>query len=202
METTTKLIDLTLLIWKVLLCIACKLLEFDIVLIDCHRTVLQITEFLTHFRKETGRNMMSFEIPSEVCPSDDSISHRIFVLLPPLSCLVFELERSKLDIVLRTDIAALEVFVDVHQPIVRIQRLGARTERPWLVTEKLTESGKLWLMLELPLSLSLPLISLICLETLHELDHHLSIGIGSSHKRTPSLRRRRWGWWAVLFTIS
>lgn len=171
-------------------------------LIDCQGPLLQVSKLLMHFCKETGRNVMSSEVTIEVGPSDDSTSLRILVLLPPLSCLVIELEKSELDIVLRMDVAALEVFVDINQPVIRIQRLGARTEGLWLVTEELTKSSKLWLMLELPLALSLLVISLICLETLHELGHHMSIGIGRSHKRTPSSRRQRWGGWMVLFTIS
>lgn len=87
---------------------------------------------------------MSSEVTTEVGPSDEPTSLRILVLLPPFSCLILELERSELDIVLWTDIAALEVFVDVNQPVIRVQMLGARTEGLRLVTEELTESGKLW----------------------------------------------------------
>ena len=92
-------------------------MELDVVLIHRHAALLQIVELLTHALGNTSWNMMSSKIPAEVGPADHSTPSRVFVLLPPISCLVLELEGSELDTVLRSDITALKMFVDVHEPI-------------------------------------------------------------------------------------
>ena len=57
----------------------------------------------------------------------------------PLCSLVFELERSKLDKVLRPDVATLKMFADIHEPIVSVCGLDTVTERLRLVCEELVE---------------------------------------------------------------
>ena len=111
----------------------------------------------------------------------------------PLSSLVFELERRKLDKVLRPDVAALEMFADIHEPIIGVCGLGTEAERLWLICEELVEGS------EVRLIVALALISLIALSLgafLQELQNHLSIGVGGCHDSLPCLRRRRW-WWRV-----
>jgi hypothetical protein len=97
--------------------------------------------------------------------------------LIPLSSLVFELERSKLDKVLRPDIAALEMFADIHEPIIRICGLDTVTTGIRLVCEELVEGSKLSLIV------AMALISLVAL--LQELHEHLRVGVGSGHHSLP-----------------
>ena len=75
---------------------------------------------------------MSFEVSAEIIPGNHTTSSGISVLLIPLSSLVFELERSKLDKVLRPDVATLKMFVDIHEPIISVCGLDTVTE-DWLV---------------------------------------------------------------------
>lgn len=63
------------------------------------------------------------EIPAEITPADNLTLSGVFVLLPPFCRLILELESSELHIVLRPDIAALKMLVDISQPIIRIMGL-------------------------------------------------------------------------------
>ena len=97
----------------------------------------------------------------------------------PLPSLVFELERSKLDKVLRPDVAALKMFADIHEPIISVCGLDTVTEGLWLVCEELVEGSKLRLIVALALIylVALPLVAL-----LQELQKHLSVGVGGCHE--------------------
>ena len=99
---------------------ASKFLKLNVVLIHRHVSLLEIAEFLTLALNNTLWNVVRFEVPTEVSPSDHTASSGIFVLLIPISSLVLELERSELDIVLRPDIATFKMLVYVHEPIIRI----------------------------------------------------------------------------------
>ena len=133
---------------------------------------------------------MSFEIPAEISLGNHSTSFGIFVLLIPISSLVLELKGSKLDIILRSDIATLKMLVDVHEPIVSVHGLDASTERLWLICEELVEGSKLRLIVDVALAL-VPLVALTLISLLHELNQHLSVGVGGHHQSLPCLRRRR-----------
>ena len=129
--------------------------------------------------------MVSFEVLTEFIPGNHTTSCGIFVLLIPLCSLVFELERSKLDKVLRHDVAALKMFADIHEPIISVCGLDTVTEGPWLVCEELVEGSKLILIVSMAL---IPLVTL-----LQDLQKHLRVGVGGGHHSLPCLRR--WRWW-------
>ena len=157
---------------------ASKFLKLDVVLIHRHVALLEIAELLTLALNNTLWNVVRFEVPTEVSPSDHTTSSGIFVLLKPISSLVLELERSELDIVLRPDIATFKMLVDVHEPIIGIRGLGTVAERLGLICEKLVEGS------EVRLIVALTLIALIALPLgafLQELQNHLSIGVGGCH---------------------
>src|SRR6266496_2880244 len=111
--------------------------------------------------------MMNSKIPTEISPGNHSTPSGISVLLPPFCCLVLELERSKLDIILRSDIATLKMLVDVHEPIVSVHGLDASTERLWLICEELVEGSKMRLIVVIALAL-VPLVALTMIPLLHE----------------------------------
>ena len=117
-EATSELIDHALFIRNVLFSEASKFLKLDVVLIHRHVSLLEIAELLTLALNNTLWNVVRFEVPTEVSPSDHTTSSGIFVLLIPISSLVLELKRSELDIVLRPDIAAFKMLVDIHEPII------------------------------------------------------------------------------------
>ena len=125
-------------------------------------------------------------------------SSGIFVLLIPLSSLVFELERSKLDKVLRPGIATLKMFADIHEPIVSVRGLDTVTERLRLVCEELVEGSKLRLIVALAL---ISLVALHLVALLQELQKHLSVGVGGCHDGLPCLWRWRWWQRVRLFPI-
>ena len=104
----------------------------------------------------------------------------------PLSSLVLELKRSKLDKVLRPDIATFKMFADIHEPVVGVCGLDTVAEGLGLVCEELVEGSKLRLIVALALIslVALPLVSL-----LQELQKHLSVGVGGSRDNLPCLRR-------------
>ena len=113
-ETTPELIYHALLIRDVLLSKAGELLEQLVVVIDRQRALLQIAEFLTLAFNHALRNMMSSEISTELIPSDNTSASGMLVLLEPFCSLIFELEGSKLDKVLRPDVTALEMLAQIH----------------------------------------------------------------------------------------
>ena len=82
---------------------------------------------------------MSFDVLTEFIPGNRTTSSGIFVLLKPFCSLVFELEGGKLDKVLRPNVAALEMLVDIHEPIISVCCLDTVTEGLWLVCEELVE---------------------------------------------------------------
>ena len=145
------MIDHALFIRNVLFSEASKFLKLDIELIHRHVALLEIAELLTLALNNTLWNVVRFEIPTEVSPSDHTTSSRIFVLLKPISSLVLELERSELDIVLRPDIATFKMLVDVHEPIIGIRGLGTVAKRLGLICEKLVECSKVKLIVALTL---------------------------------------------------
>ena len=112
-----ELIDLAIGIWDVLLGIAGEVLELDIVLIDGHGALLEVAELLTHAFGDTSWDVVRAEILAEVSPRDFTSLSGIFVLLPPISGLVLELEGGKLHIVLRSHVTAFKVFLDVCYPV-------------------------------------------------------------------------------------
>ena len=126
-------------------------------LVNRQAVLLQIAELLTLALNNTLRNVVSFEVLTEFIPGNHTTSSGIFVLLIPLCNLVFELERSKLDKVLRPDVAALEMLADIHKPIISICGLDTVTEGLWLVCEELVEGSKLSLIV------AMALISLVAL---------------------------------------
>ena len=167
---------------------ASKFLKVDIVLIHGHAALLEIAELLMLSLSNTWWDVMSFEVSVEIIPGNHTTSSRISVLLIPLSSLVLGLKRSKLDKVLRSDIARFKMFADVYEPIVSVCGLDTVAEGLRLVCEELVEGSKLRLIV------GLALISLVAL--LQELQKHLSVGIGGCHDSLPCLRRWRW-WWRV-----
>ena len=152
---------------------ASKFLKLDVELIHRHVALLEIAEFLTLALNNTLRNVVSFEVLTEFIPGNHTASSGILVLLEPFCSLVFELERSKLDKVLRPAVATLKMFVDIHEPIISVCGLDTVTEGLWLVCEELVEGSKLSLIV------AMALISLVAL--LQELHKHLRVGIGGGH---------------------
>ena len=71
---------------------------------------------------------MSSEISTEIIPSDNTSTSGILVLLEPFCSLIFELEGSELDKVLRPDVTALEMLAQIHKPIVSIGFLSTIAE--------------------------------------------------------------------------
>ena len=57
---------------------------------------------------------MSLEISMEIIPSDNTSMSGVLVLLEPFCSLIFELEGSELDEVLRPDVTALEMLAQIH----------------------------------------------------------------------------------------
>ena len=167
------MINHALLVRDVLLGEASEPLEQDVVLVNRHASLLQIAELLALTLSNTLWNVVSFEVSAEIIPGNHTTSSGIFVLLIPLNSLVFELERSKLDKVLRPDVATLKLFADIHEPIVNVCGLDTVTERHPLVCEELVEGSKLNLIV------AMALISLVTL--LQELHKHLRVGIGGGH---------------------
>ena len=133
---------------------------------------------------------MSSEILTEFIPSDNTSTSGILVLLEPLCSLIFELEGSKLDKVLRPDVTALEMLAQVHEPIVSISCLNTIAESLSPVSKELVECSKVILIVAL-----VALIRLIAL--LKNLHDQLRVCIGSGHHSLPCLRRRR-RWWRIL----
>lgn len=152
--------------------------------------MLEIAELLTLALNNTDRNVVSFKIPTKISPSNHSTSSGILVLLEPISCLILELKRSELDVVLKPDIAAFKMLVDIHEPIVGVCGLGTVAERLRLICKELVEGRKLRLMIELPLTL-IPLVALALVALLHQLNQQLSVGVCGCHQSLPCIRRRR-----------
>src|SRR4051812_40504699 len=100
---------------------------------------LRFAEFLMLKLNNAFWNVVRFEITAEIIPSDHTTSSGIFVLLEPLSSLIFELKRGKLDKVLRSDIAALEMLADVHEPIISVSGLDTVAEGLWLISKELVQ---------------------------------------------------------------
>src|SRR4051812_38018576 len=105
--------------------------------------------------------------------------------MEPLSSLIFELKRGKLDKVLRSDIATFKMLADVHEPIIRVCGLDTVAEGLWLISKEPIEGSEKRLIVALAL-ITLPLVAI-----LQELNQNLSIGICGSHQGLPCLRRRR-----------
>ena len=126
----------------------------------------------------TLRNVVSFEVLAEIIPGNHTTSSGIFVLLIPLRSLVFQLERSKLDKVLRPDVATLKMFADIHEPIISVCGHDTVTERLRLVCKELVEHSKLSLIV------AMALISLVTL--LQELHKHLRVSVGGGQLAMPS----------------
>ena len=131
---------------------------------------------------------MSFEVLTEFIPGNHTASSGIFVLLKPFCSLVYELEGSELDKVLRPDIATLKMFADIHEPVVGVCGLDTVIEGLWLVCEELVECSKLILIVAMAM---IPLVAL-----LQELHDQLRVCIGSGHHSLPCLWRWRW-WWRI-----
>jgi hypothetical protein len=125
-KTTPEVINLALLIRNVLLGITSEVLKLSM-------------ELLTHSLSNTCRNVVSSEVTAKLGPADLSTLLGVLILLPPICCLVLELKRCKLDIILGPDIAALKVFVYVSEPIISVERLSAETKGLVLIAEKLIE---------------------------------------------------------------
>ena len=141
-ETTPELIYHALLIRHVLLGKARELLEQLVVVIDIQRALLQIAEFLTLAFNHALRNMMSSEISTEIIPSDNTSTSGVLVLLEPFCSLIFELEGSELEKVLRPDVTALEMLTQIHKPIVnkvastQLLKVFGPLARNWLSVAK------------------------------------------------------------------
>ena len=60
--------------------------------------------------------MMSLEISTKIIPSDNTSTSGILVLLEPFYNLIFELEGSELDKILRPGVTALEMLAQIHKP--------------------------------------------------------------------------------------
>ena len=100
---------------------------------------------------------MSFVVLTEFIPGNHTASSGIFVLLKPFCSLVFELEGSELDKVLRPDGAALEMLAYVHEPIISVCCLNTIAEGLWLVSKELVECSKLILIVAMAM---IPLVAL------------------------------------------
>ena len=92
---------------------------------------------------------MSFEVLTEFIPGNHTASSGILVLLEPFRSLVFELEGSELDKVLRPDVTALEMLAQIHEPIASISCLNTIAEGLWLVSKELVECSKVILIVSL-----------------------------------------------------
>ena len=158
---------------------ASKFLKLDVELIHGHVALLEIAEFLTLALDKTCWNMMSFEVSAEIIPGNHTTSSGIFVLLISISSLVLELKRSKLDKVLRPDIATFKMLADVHEPIIGVRGLDTVAERLWLICKELVEGRKLRLIVELPLTL-IPLVTFTLVALLQELQKHLVLELVAS----------------------
>ncbi len=101
--------------------------------------------------------------------------------------MVLELKGSKLDKVLRPDIATFKMLVDVHEPIISVRGLDTVAERLWLICKELVEGSKLRLTVELPLTL-IPLVALALVALLQNLQKHLSVGVGGYYDSLPCLQ--------------
>src|SRR3954469_9402170 len=134
-----ELVDHTFLIRDVLLSKTRELLELSVVLIHRHVALLEIAELLTLTLNNTFWNVVSFEVTAEIIPGNHMTSSGILVLLEPLSSLILELKRGKLDKVLRSDIAALEMLADIHEPIIGVCGLDTVAEYLWLISNELVE---------------------------------------------------------------
>ena len=132
---------------------------------------------------------MSSENLTEFIPSDNTSTSGVLVLLEPFCSLIFELEGSELDKVLRPDITALEMLAQIHKPIVSIGCLNTIAESLWPVSKELVECSKMILIVAL-----IPLVALIAL--LKNLHDQLRVCIGCSHHSLPCLWRR-WRWWRI-----
>ena len=121
---------------------------------------------------------MSFEVLMEFIPSDHTSTAGVLVLLEPLRGLVFELEGSELDKVLRPDVTALEMLAQLHEPIVSISCLNTIAEGLWLVSKELVECSKVILIVAL-----VALVRLIAL--LKNLHDQLRVCIGCGHHSLP-----------------
>ena len=108
-------------------------MELDVVLVHGVTTLLQAPELLTHFLHEAGRNVVGSEVTPELISSDHSSTPGILQLLPPDRCLPLQLECCKLDIILCTHIATLEMLVHITDPILSIKRLVTRSESLQLI---------------------------------------------------------------------
>src|SRR3954468_5175203 len=113
--------------------------ELSVVLIDSHVALLEIAEFHTLKLNNTFWNVVCFEVTTEIIPGNHTTSSGIFVLLEPLSSLIFELKRGKLDKVLRSHIAALEMLAYVHEPVIGVCGLDTVAEGLWLISKELIE---------------------------------------------------------------
>ena len=127
---------------------------------------------------------MSSEISTEIIPSDNTSTSGILVLLEPFCSLIFELEGSELNKVLRPDVTALEMLAQIHKPIVSIGCLNTIAESLWPVSKELVECSKVTLIAAL-----IPLAALIAL--LKNLHDQLCVCISSGHHSLPCFRRRR-----------
>ena len=92
---------------------------------------------------------MSSEISTEIIPSDNTSTSGVLVLLEPFCSLIFELEGSELDKVLRPDVTALEMLAQIHKPIVSIGCLNTIAESLWPVSKELVECSKVILIVAL-----------------------------------------------------
>ena len=121
---------------------ASKFLKLLVVFVHRHVALLEIAELLMLALNNTGRNMVSFKVPTEISPSNQSTTSGILVLLEPISFLILELKRSELDIVLRPDIAAFKMLVDIHESIIGVCGLDTIAERLRLICQELVEGRK------------------------------------------------------------
>ena len=151
MEATSELINHALLVRDVLLGKASEPLEQDVVLVNRQAALLQVAELLTLTLNKPLRNVVSFEVLAEIIPGNHTTSYGIFVLLKPFCSLVFELEGSELDKVLRPDVTALEMLAYVHEPIISVCCLNTIAEGLWLVSKELVECSKLILIVAMTL---------------------------------------------------
>jgi hypothetical protein len=79
--------------------------------------------------------MMSSEISTKIIPSDNTSTSGVLVLLEPFCSLIFELEGSELDKVLRPDVTALKMLAQILRPIVSIGCLNTIAEGLCLISE-------------------------------------------------------------------
>ena len=86
------MIDHALLVRDVLFGEASKPLKQDVVLVNRQAALFEIAELLALTLSNTLWNVVSFEVSMEIIPGNHTTSSGIFVLLIPLSSLVFELE--------------------------------------------------------------------------------------------------------------